>query len=306
MRFRLHPLLILLALGGVVPFPRPAAAVSMAEKTAARHQANAVRAVAAQRWEPARREIGKARSLLQKAELDEWMADKKKRENPQYRAGLRALQQWALEQKRKAPYADLDMKKLAREATVKRAALDRKFGFPTTAQLAAQRKRRAAEQSERDLQRAALDDLEAACLAGTGKPGPAEALRARAGMLRLTVYQALHKAPQAEQAAQKLLALKAPTPEVFAVVGTFYQSQKQFERAVEVWKRGIASLEGQQAKPPAPATTVEARRSHSRRLGEFYRQLAFSYQRLGNGTEMNRALQKAGEVEARAASTGRR
>ncbi|HTE19867.1 MAG TPA: hypothetical protein VK689_15995 [Armatimonadota bacterium] len=294
MRQTVVGLLIILGLaracGAAPPAAPPWQAALVARKGAAARQA------AAGQWKLALREVRGARTAVEEGVKSELRALRKPVMNPAYRKELSALDQAAGARLARAGTDETARQAILREYKAKREALTKRHDPQNRKLVSALRARQVAVQARADLALASLDDLAAGYYTRGGNAQRATAMRQSALVSRLGAYGAMGQAPRAAEAATALLALGSRDPAAYRAAGEFFTEQRQHARAATAWERGIRLLEAGRAVGSGGGKAL-APLARNRMLGEFYRQLAFTYSQLGKGADARRLLDKANKLD---------
>lgn len=270
-------------------------AAVLLEKSVVAHQAAARKLAAKSRWSAALGELGKAQKEVRVASRSVMPT---RRLPAAYQREARALRLRFAQQRRLADQGKANLTVALQQYSAGRKALDQKYGLHSTGAVVAG-VRPPAGRARFLLLSAALSDQSAEYFTHSGNRVQAQKAREDGLRDRLVANRVSGKSALAEAAAEKLLALNPSRPDLFRVVGGFYEEAGRYERAVPVWQRLAQLLETGRPTGLGSGSAASVRESVNRQLAVSYRRLAFCQSRLGKKSEAEAALRKAAEVEAR-------
>ena len=280
------------ALWGGLALPVRAAAPRSMEAEVATLRTRAANQASAGKWDLAIHTIATARERVQRERrLALWRAGPAP-SDPQRHQAMKNLQAWYIGQMKHAT-TKTERQRVIQEFNSRQQALLRKYPQKTTPPTVP-----AATTAKLDLLLASLDDTAAQYNTRRGKPRPAASQRQNALVGRLRALVAQGQIAPAKLVAEKLLKESPRDPDAVAEVATFYQERKQFPRAAQVWEGGIHTLEAGQADLRRVGPRQDRNQVGKRYLGQFYRQVAFCYSKLGRGADAKAAMDKAVRTEA--------
>lgn len=277
-------------------FPARQAAALPLEKSVAAHQAAARKLAAQSKWKAALNELGKAQREVRLASR---ATPPPAKLSAAYLKESEALRKQFGQQRLLACQGKADLAVALKKYSAGRKALNAKYGLHTPGKSASLGLRSAKDRAHFLLLESTLSDQAAEYFARSGNRTQAQKAREDALRDRVVAYQSLAKHPQADAAAEKLLALNPNRPDLFRTVGEYYEDTKRYERAAPVWQRLVGLLEVGRPTGLGSGSVAELRGSANRQLALCYRRLAFCQSRLGKKAEAEAALRKAGDADAR-------